>query len=40
MERNLEALQIKATASLSGGAIGETLSSINESLDGSHHIEQ
>ena len=40
VERNLEALQIKATASLGGGAIGETLSSINESLGGSHHAEQ
>ena len=40
MERNLEALQMKATASLGGGAIGGTLSSINESLGGSHHAEQ
>ena len=40
VERNLEALQMKATASLSGGAIGGTLSSINESLGGSHRAEQ
>ena len=40
VERNLEALQMKATASLGGGAIGGTLSSINESLGGSHHAEQ
>ena len=40
VERNLEALQMKATASLGGGAIGGTLSSINKSLDGSHHREQ
>ena len=40
MERNLESLQIKATASLGGGAIGGTLSCINESLGGSHRAEQ
>ena len=40
VERNLKALQMKATASLGGGAIGGTLSSINESLGGSHHAEQ
>ena len=40
VERNLEALQMKATTSLGGGAIGETLSSINESLGGSHRAEQ
>ena len=40
VERNLEALQMKATASLGGGAIGGTLSSINESLGGSHRAEQ
>ena len=40
VERNLEALQMKATASLSSGAIGRTLSSINESLGGSHRAEQ
>ena len=40
VERNLEALQMKATASLGGGAIGRTLSSINESLGGSHRAEQ
>ena len=40
VEKNLEALQMKAIASLGGGAIGGTLSSINESLGGSHHVEQ
>ena len=40
VERNLEALQMKATASLGGGAIGLTLSSINKSLGGSHCAEQ
>ena len=40
VERNLEALQMKATASLGGGAIGGTLSSINKSLGGSHRAEQ
>ena len=30
---------MKATASLGGGAIGETLSSINESLGESHRAE-
>ena len=40
VERNLEALQMKATASLGGGAIGGTLSSINESLSESHRAEQ
>ena len=40
VEKNLEALQMKATASLGGGVIGETLSSINESLDRSYHAEQ
>ena len=40
VERNLEALLIKGTESLGGRAIGGTLSSINESLSGSHHAEQ
>ena len=40
VERNLEALQMKVTASLGSGAIGKTLSSINESLGGSHRAEQ
>ena len=40
VEKNLEALQMKATTSLGGGAIGGTLSSINESLGGSHRAEQ
>ena len=40
MERNLEALQIKATASLGGEAIGKTFSSINESVGESHRGEQ
>ena len=40
VERNLEALQMKATASLGGRAIGGTLSSINESLGGSQRAEQ
>ena len=40
VERNLKALQMKATASLGGRAIGRTLSSINESLGGSHRAEQ
>ena len=38
VERNLKALQIKATASLGVGAIKETFSSI-KSLDGSHRAE-
>ena len=40
VEKNLEALQMKATTSFGGRAIGGTLSSINESLDGSHRAEQ
>ena len=40
VEKNLEVSQIKATLSLSGRAIGGTLSSINESLSGSHRAEQ
>ena len=40
IEKNIKALQMKTIASLGGGAIGETLISINESLDGSHHAEQ
>ena len=31
---------MKATASFGGGAIGGTLSSVNESLGGSHRAEQ
>ena len=40
VERNLDALQMKATASLGDGAIGGTLSSINESLGGTHRAEE
>ena len=40
VERNLEALQMKSTTSFGGGAIEGTLSSINESLSGSHRAEQ
>ena len=40
VERNLKALQMKATASFGGEAIGGTLSSINESLGESHCAEQ
>ena len=40
MERNLKALQIKATTSLGDGAIGGTLSSINKSLGRSHRAKQ
>ena len=40
VERNLKALLMKATESLGGGAGGEILSSINESLSGSHCAEQ
>ena len=40
VEKNLKALQIKVTASLGGGAIGRILSSINESLGGSHRAKQ
>ena len=40
VERNLESLQMKATTSLGGGAIGGTHSSINESLGGSHRAKQ
>ena len=40
VERNLEVLQIKATASLGGKAIGGTFSSINKNLGGSHRAEQ
>ena len=40
VERNLEALQMKAIASLDGGAIGGTISSINKNLSGSHLPEQ
>ena len=40
VERNLEALQMKATVSLSGKAIGGIFSSINESLIESHRAEQ
>ena len=39
VEKNFKALQIKTTASLSGGAIGEIPSSI-ESLGGSHCAEK
>ena len=38
-ERNLESLQMKATASFSSGAIGRTLGSINENLGGSHRAK-
>ena len=40
VERNLEVLQMKTTASLGGEAIRGTLSSINESLGGSQRAEQ
>ena len=40
VESTLEAVQMKATANLGGSAIGRTLSSINESLGGSHRAEQ
>ena len=40
VERNLEALQMKTTASLGGGAIEGTFSFINESLGASHCAEQ
>ena len=40
VEKNLEALQIKATASLGGGVIGETLSFIDKSLGGSQRAKQ
>ena len=40
VEKNLKALQMKATACFSGGAIGEILSSINESFGGSHYKKQ
>ena len=40
VERNLEILQMKTTINLGSGAIGETLSSINESFGGSHCAEQ
>ena len=40
VERNLEALQMKATTSLGGRAIGRTFSSINKSLSRSDHTEQ
>ena len=40
VEKNLKALQMKATTSLGGGAIGRTLSSINESVGESHRAEQ
>ena len=40
VERNLEALQMKATTSLGGGGIGGTLSSSNESLGKSYRAEQ
>ena len=36
VEKNLEALKMKATTSFGGNAIGETLNSINKSLGGSH----
>ena len=39
VQRNLKALQMKATANLVGGAIEETFNSINESFDGSHRGE-
>ena len=39
VERNFKALQIKATASLGGGVIRGTLSSINENLGESHRTE-
>ena len=38
MEKNLEALLMKATKSLDGRARGGILNSINESLSGSHNI--
>ena len=40
VERNLEALQIKTIAILDQEVIGGILSSINESLGGSHRAEQ
>ena len=40
VERNLKALQMKATTSLGGGAIGGNLSFINVSLSGSNYAEQ
>ena len=40
VERNLEALKMKTTASLGSRAIWETLSAYNESLDKSHREEQ
>ena len=40
VEKNLEALQIKATTSFCGGAIKVTLSSINKNLGGSYCAEQ
>ena len=40
VEKNLKALQIKAHINLGGRAIGETLSSINESLGESYRIKQ
>ena len=40
VEKNLETLQMKATASLGGGVIGKTLSFINESLGESHRAKQ
>ena len=40
VEKNLKALQMKTIMSLGGRAIRKTFSSINESLDGSHHAEQ
>ena len=40
MKSNFKALQIKATPSLGDKAIGGTLSSINENLNGSHRAEQ
>ena len=40
VERNLKTLQMKAIVSLGDGAIERTLSSINESLGGSHRAEQ
>ena len=38
VEKNLEALLMKTTENLGGGAKGGILSSINESLGGSHSV--
>ena len=40
VEKNLKVLLMKATENLGGGAGGEILSSINESLGGSQRAEQ